>query len=383
MNICIVSPDYPTSTSIDFIFVDQLIRAMSDLGVTINVISPQSVSKSLFRKKSFTPASSINTTANGYQFYLHRPKYLSVGAGTNIQKYLNVHGFHNAVKRAYYRLSNKPDVCYGHFWQSVHALFPLAQQDNIPLFASSGEEEVLFHKQIGLEEKMKLANYLSGVISVSTKNKNECISAGLAIEQNIMVIPNAVDSELFFQRDKQDCRKKMGYQQDYFIVAFVGQFDSRKGVERLNQALEELNDNSIKALFMGAGPDKPEYSGTLISQTVPHDMLPEYLSCADVFVLPTLNEGCSNAIIEAMACGLPIISSDLPFNHDILNKSNAILIDPTNTSQISQAILALKNNPDKRMQLSKQVISTASRLKLTNRAENIIEFIRSRIHQVS
>ena len=69
-----------------------------------------------------------------------------------------------------------------------------------------------------------------------------------------------------------------------------------------------------------------------------HDVIAEYLNCADIFVSPTLAEGCSNSIVEAMACGLPIISSDLPFNHDILDEKNSILLDPVEVNEIALAI---------------------------------------------
>jgi hypothetical protein len=82
----------------------------------------------------------------------------------------------------------------------------------------------------------------------------------------------------------------------------------------------------------------------LFKGRLPHALVPEYLSCSDVFVLPTLAEGCSNAIVEAMACGLPIISSNLPFNTDILDESNAILIDPMKVEEIAKAIQVLRLN---------------------------------------
>jgi len=148
---------------------------------------------------------------------------------------------------------------------------------------------------------------------------------------------------------------------------------------RLSNALTSLNDNSIKAFFMGTGNEIPDYKEILVNGIVPHDMLPDYLNCADVFVLPTSNEGCSNAIIEAMACGLPIISSDLPFNYDILNNDNAVLVNPYDIAAIANAIKDIKENTKIRHEMSLNAIKKSSELTLPKRAEKIIEYIQTNI----
>ena len=93
-------------------------------------------------------------------------------------------------------------------------------------------------------------------------------------------------------------------------------------------------------------------------------------------MLPTLAEGCCNAIIEAMACGLPIISSDLQFNDDILNEKNSIRIDSNNIDQIADAIRYLKDNPKVRETMSAASLEKAKELDIKNRAKKIIQFIR-------
>ena len=93
-------------------------------------------------------------------------------------------------------------------------------------------------------------------------------------------------------------------------------------------------------------------------------------------------EGCPNSVIEAMACGLPIISSDLPFNYDILDSSNSILVDPMDVNEIANAIITLKEDETLRSKLSKGAIKKVSELTIEKRVSKILNFIREKCRGV-
>lgn len=377
MHICVISPSYPTTKTIDFIFVDQLCRAFADRGEKVTIIAPQSLTKCLFRSVPLSRKHSFFRTEKGNIIEIYRPYTITFG-NSRIGK-LFKDSFNNAVVRIAKKIKNRPDVFYGHFWQSIKAISLFAKENNIPLFGASGEENVELYAKYTNEEKQLLSQCIKGIINVSTKNRNECLELNLISEANSIVIPNAINLSLFKHQDKNICRNKLGIKDDDFVIAFVGQFVIRKGTLRLNEALKKINDKSIKAIFIGAGNEDPDYEGIIYKGKVNHDDLPLYLSASDIFVLPTENEGCCNAIIEAMACGLPIISTDKPFNHDILNNENSILIDCYNIDQISKAIVNLKNDESKRKLMSEKALSTASDLSIDKRAERIIDFIKSKI----
>lgn len=319
---------------------------------------------------------SIYKTRKGNPIELYRPYTVTLG-NRSIKPFKD--SFNNAVKRAFKKIKNKPDVCYGHFWWSIFALYPICKGNGIPLFGASGEENVGLYIHKTPEFIQEVNDYISGLISVSSKNQQECLSLGLIPQAKSKVIPNAVDGELFYPRNKAELRKKFGFSEDDFIVAFTGQLIPRKGTLRLSQALESLKDENIKAIFMGRGPEVPTYKHILHCGTVNHDELANYLACSDLFVLPTENEGCSNAIIEAMACGLPIVSTDAPFNHDILNENNSIMIDCHDVEQIASAIEKIKADSLLRERLANGAIKTAQGLSIDKRAEKIVEFMNNQV----
>lgn len=376
MHIVVISHSYPTSKTIDFVFVDQLCRVFADKGVSVSIIAPQSITKCLFRNIPISKCKSFLTTEKGNRITLYRPFWISLGT-----KYTRFVGdsFNKAILRTLNRIKEPIDVLYGHFWAQAISALPFAKSRNIPLIAVAGEGELDTHKKMSAEAIKEVRDYVSGCICVASKSKHESINAGFATEDMCTVIPNAINPKLFYQRDKYEMRMKHGFNQDDFIVAFVGQWNSRKGVKRLSDALNTIANPNIKAIFMGRGAETPSYPQTLFQGTVNHDILPEYLCCADIFALPTNNEGCSNAVIEAMACGLPIASSDMEFNWDVLNVNNSIMYDPMNVDEIASAINLLYHDDKLRAKLAAGALSTAKDLTISARAEKILNFIKTRI----
>lgn len=207
MHILVCSPSWPTTKTIDFIFVDQLSRAFADLGCKVTVIAPQSITKCIMRHIPVAKLHSFYKTSNGNTIEIFRPSYISMGnTGSKLLK----NSFQNAVKRAFRSMGAPPDVCYGHFWKSIFSLYPLAKANNIPLFGASGEEDVGFYIHETDEFKKEVQDYVSGVVSVSSKNQKECLDLNLVDSNKSIVIPNAIDQTLFLKMDKGQCRKEFG-----------------------------------------------------------------------------------------------------------------------------------------------------------------------------
>ena len=178
--------------------------------------------------------------------------------------------------------------------------------------------------------------------------------------------------------DKHSLREDFGCKKGDFIVAFVGYFCNRKGSKRLSDAITFLADNDIKSVFLGRSLEKgyePDCPNIIYKGKVNHEDVPKYLNAADVFVLPTLHEGCANAIVEAMACGLPVISSNSDFNLDILDDTCAIFVDPNSVKEIANAIKKLKQDEVLRKHLSEGALKKASQLRISNRAKAIVSFM--------
>lgn len=377
MHICVITPDYPSQGRPVYPFVQQICKAFAEQGNKVSVIAPQNIKNILLCRIKAVNTVRHESVANG-ELTIYSPYNITGYSAPVVGNMINrLSGY---IIRRYMRKHRIcPDVFYSHFWRSGLWIYTYAKDLAKPMFVATGEST------IKLSNNSKFINnycqYVKGVICVSTKNKNDSIARGLTIEEKCIILPNAIDEKLFKVLDKNTLRKSLGCTEKDFIVAFVGYFCNRKGSKRLSDAITLLGDNGVKSLFVGTPLEKgyePDCPNIIYKGKVNHEDVPNYLNCADVFVLPTLHEGCANAIVEAMACGLPIVSSNSDFNLDILDDTCSILINPNSINEIANAIKKLKFDIELRKRLSEGALKKAESLKMSNRASSIISFMQNK-----
>lgn len=359
------------------IFFKELIYSIADIGINCVVVAPVSITKYKFKIR-LIPEYVEEHTRLGSVVKVYHPRYLSYSAKKILSfdtHTLTVRSFRSAAIKLVLKKRFDFDVVYGHFINigGIPACV-LGKIFHKPSFVANGESD-LKPETYNYESKYNLLPFkdCTGVISVSTKNKEELISRHLIDPSRITVIPNCVDLNVFYPRNKENSRKQLNLPLDKFIIGFVGSFSYRKGEQRLLDATKDNRD--IKIILAGSGKKIEKNDQILFCNDIKHEEIPTFLSCCDAFVLPTLNEGCSNAIVEAIACGLPVISSDLPFNNEILDETNGIRINPLSIDEIRNAILRIKNCNDYRQQLRDGAVKKSKDLSITKRAQKILEFI--------
>jgi len=378
-HICFIVPNYPTKDDPVYTFVRQLVVSIADLGYQCSVIAPQSITSNLVKKMKKRPVFWQDITQNGSKIDVYQPEVMSFSnlkfRGADVSERL----LQKSVIKTFDKISNRPDVIYGHFWHSGVTAGIISKKFDIPFFVATGESNIWVKKLYNQPTIDFALENISGVICVSSKNKVESMALGLAAEAKMIVLPNAIDANQFYKMSQNEARKKLDFSQDDFIVAYAGEFSHRKGIKRLSEAIKKLG--MIKAIYIGDGDLKPQGDEILFQGKLPHDELVSYLNCADVFVLPTLAEGCCNAIIEAMACGLPIISSELSFNDDLLTDLNSIRINSMDVDAIASAIQSLYEDRVRCKEMGEQSYNHAKLFEINTRAVNVMSFINQKIEE--
>jgi len=378
--IAVITSDFPAPGHPSYIFVEQLVNAMVDLGKSITVIAPQSITRHILRGVPKMPKFSFGYTPDGNKYEIYRPYYISLGnCPTIIERVINAvrrYGIIKILKRI------NPDVLYTHFWENAMSVYKYANKHHLHLFVACGEgDEALemLNASLSPRQRRELFDAVRGVISVSSENQRKCIEYGLVDKNNIGVFPNCVNTDLFKPLPNPELKKKLGIADDDFTIAFVGGFIHRKGAKRVADAIASLNNSHIKSIFIGkpfAGDcELPDCARIVFKDSLDHDDIAAYLNCADVFVLPTLKEGCCNAIVEALSTGLPVISSIGSFNDDIIDESNSIRVDPMDVAAIAAAIKKIKDDKDFREKLRQNITKARQQYSIKGRAQRILDFI--------
>lgn len=361
------------------VFFRNLIYAIADQGVECHVISPVSVTKYRNSTKEIS-LKETEITLNGSKVFVYHPRYISASAknvlGFNTGRITSCNYVAVAVKYAQ-SLNFNFDAVYGHFFVSSGlAAIKIGNRLNIPSFVAYGEcnwdsEITKLYRDLNKKD----IKGLFGVVSVSQKNTMELDNKGIFEDVEIFTCENAVDMKLFNRVDKKTAREKFGLPQDDFIVGFVGGFIERKGDKRLLEACKGLDN--VKLAFAGKGDNPPSGDSVVFSGTVNHDDIGDFLTAIDVFCLPTLNEGCCNAVLEAMAAGKAIISSDLPFNDNVLTKENSIRLNPSSIEEIREAIIKLRDDKEYRERIASKAKEDSLNFTIEKRAEKILNFMNS------
>ena len=372
--LCVISTHYPSKDDPIYAFVGTLINAIADQGIECHVISPVSNVEKQHRAISRT-----EITPKGSKIHVYCPSYTVFPSRRlfGFETYrLTVLSKQKAIRKTFEKYIKNCDAIYAHFIDSGVQAALLSEKVRIPAFVAIGESK-LTNKQLSYSLYMReLRNHINGVVSVSSELKKEAVELGLFSKQTpIEVFPNGIDTSLFKPLNKVEQRRKLGLSENDFVISFVGAFIERKGFDKVQQVIS--NHPDWKCILIGNGniPVTVPKEQIAFTGRISHDRIPIYLSASDVFVLPTKAEGCCNAIIEAMGCGLPVVSSDMGFNYDILNKDYSIMIDPEKTDEIELALLTYATDSQLRKEHAQKCLKVGSALSIDNRASNIIRFM--------
>lgn len=275
---------------------------------------------------------------------VYRPRYLSVPL---LMKRLDGWSMSQGALPTVRRLCTSPGVSVidAHFaYPDGYAAARAAKRLGLPCTITLRGTEARLVKQRALRARMRMALLAADrVFTVSESLRRLAMRLGVP-GAKVLTVGNGVDADRFHPQPRATVRTALGIPLDARVLITVGGLVERKGFHRVIDCLPALLSAfpTLHYLVVGGAGPEGDYSARLHDQVrrlglgervrflgaLGPDGVSQALCAADVFVLATRNEGWANVLLEAMACGLPVIATDVGGNAEVVCHGHLGIIVP-------------------------------------------------------
>jgi glycosyltransferase involved in cell wall biosynthesis len=223
-----------------------------------------------------------------------------------------------------------------------------------------------FHKKKMVKHQEKMFNYLkknaSLIIAISENTKSDIIKYLRIPEDKIRTIYCGVGDEFRKIEDSRHLKNKLkGIGVDYPYLFYLGTLEPRKNVERLIEAFirlkkeKRINEKLVVSGMQGWGYqhvfNKVASSNIgkeiVFTGFVPNEFLPFLFNGASAFIYPSLYEGFGLPVLEAMACGVPVVTTNVSSLPEVAGDA-AVLLNPYSVDELADGIWRILSNEDLR-----------------------------------
>lgn len=249
-------------------------------------------------------------------------------------------------------------------------IFPIILKNDYPFLLH------FFTKRVS--KYMKKADH---IIAISNFTKRKLIEELNIPEGKIDVIYLGADDETFSPLDKKKARAKLNLPLDQKIILHIGSEEPRKNVPTVINAFNRVQKNIPDSLLIMVG-EKTEMSENLIKKynmqkkiiyknNISREELLQYYNSSDLFVYPSLYEGFGLPILEAMACGIPVIASNTGSLPEVVG-DGGIMLDPFDIEAISDNMYEILTNESIRENIIKKGLERAKLFSWKKTAEETL-----------
>ena len=265
--------------------------------------------------------------------------------------------FHlQALRRA---VEEVPDIIHAHCaYPDGRAAIEYGSQIGRPVVITVHGSDVKILPKLKAQWRQRIVEALTqaaAVIAVSQDLRREVVQLGVLADK-VRCIPNGVDCRLFAAAGAHQPNKEK------WRLLYVGRFVEAKGLRVLLAALAKVRSQGrdVSLTLIGgdpvtgtADPFLPQVKGLNLSEhvsfgdAVPWEELPSYMAAADLFVLPSFSEGLTTSLVEAMACGLPVVATRCGGPEEVVNEEVGRLVAVGDAEDLAAGILAVLDEYDR------------------------------------
>jgi teichuronic acid biosynthesis glycosyltransferase TuaC len=348
-------------------FIKQSIDSIASQNIDITVVSPKPLVLpfSAFPYHNFSKLPQIEHTE---KYDLHYPRYVYAVPKKYFYPITGISYAHFVSRYAIKNIKPKPDLIHAHFtYPDGFGMMGLAKKWNIPLVISALgtiERKVAYEGSYTSRQIIKTMNFADQILSVSEDLKLHIVNLGIN-ENKVIVVPNGVDTEKFKPLGKENARNLLNLPVDKNIVLFVGALRSIKGVDYLIESAKNFVNTNTELYMVGRDDGLKKSLVKMAKELkiidfikfigpVNHEDIPLWISASDILVLPSLSEGRPNVVLEALACEVPAVATDVGGIPELMiDGETGYLVPAKNSLELSKKVNKLLENENLREKMGK------------------------------
>lgn len=270
-----------------------------------------------------------------------------------------------------YRAGRKSDILHAHWTLAGVVAIMVKFLTRTPVVITLWGSDIFLTKIPVLSTLLrKILNRANAIVCESRQFEEELAHLGFS-KNKISVISNGVDFTPNQPKDKMALRQQLSLPTDQYLILSIGRLVPVKGHIHLLNAMPKIVQHEKKAtlIIVGEGElrqtleDRVNELGlsshVIFTGFQNADTIPDWLNAGDIFVLPSLSEGKPNIVQEAMACGLPVISTQVGSVPEMIKSgNNGILVPPESPDSLARYVVGLLKNEKIRLGLGENARKT-------------------------
>ena len=244
-----------------------------------------------------------------------------------------------------------PDLIFSFFlYPDGYAALKVGQALGVPVAAMSiGSDINRIGDSISAHHTRTVLREADFLLTVSDDLRKKAVNMGAKPDKSRAVI-NGCDLAVFHPRDRRQARAMLGIGVDTEAVVYVGRMDVKKGLRELVEAAVSLRGEreKLQVYLVGEGPDRPLIENAIaagnthgyihLRPSCSFDDVAIWMAAADVVTLPSYMEGCPNVVLESLACGRPVVATEVGGIPEIMSNECGRLVPPRNAGALAEAL---------------------------------------------